>query len=93
MIIVSPLKIAILTELNCASHQRPLIAHRSLCNAVHWLATPQPTYSEIDDAIADLDRDGLIICISSDLQGDRWGITDAGSVALWEALAARRHRS
>lgn len=82
MTTVSPLKIALLTELDRAPHQMPLVPHDALRNSVRWAVAPQPTYSEIDDAIADLDRDGMITCTRSNLYGDRWAITDAGRVAL-----------
>lgn len=78
---MNPLKIALLTEL----HRAPvnyLVPHDALRDAVRWAVVPQPTYSEIDDAIADLDRDGLITCTHSELYGARWAITDAGRVAL-----------
>lgn len=82
MTTISPIKIALLTELHHAPRELPLIGHDALRASVRWAVAPQPTYSEIDDAIADLDRDGMITCTRSDLYGDRWAITDAGRVAL-----------
>lgn len=81
MTAVSPLKIALLTELDRAPDNY-LVPHDALRNAVRWAVVPQPSYTDIDDAIADLDRDGLITCVRSALYGARWAITDAGRAML-----------
>lgn len=82
MTTISPLKIALLTELAHAPRELPLVPHDALRSSVRWAVAPQPTYAEIDDAIADLDHDGMITCTRSELYGVRWAITDAGRVAL-----------
>lgn len=78
---MDPLKIALLMELDKmpSIYVTPLV---SLENAVRWAVVPQPTYTEIRQAIDELEAAGLISSVTNSLFGRRLSITDAGRAAL-----------
>ena len=53
-----------------------------LYHSVQWAVVPQPTYTEVDAALAEMEKDGYITAVRNPLLGLRYAITDAGRAAL-----------
>ena len=74
------LHLTILRELASVA---PLLKSRETLHAdVTWAVVPQPTWSELDAALSDLEKDGYITAVRNPLIGLRYAITDSGRAAL-----------
>lgn len=79
---MKPVKIAILRELARAHEVGEAYPKAALRNAVRWAVVPQPSYADIDTALASLEEDGHITAVQNELCGCRYFVTDKGRAAL-----------
>lgn len=76
------LKVAILGELLRSAETGAAYPGDALRNAVRWAVVPQPSYAEIDAALASLEERGHITAVQNELYGRRYFITDSGRALL-----------
>lgn len=74
---------AVLTELS-HTPRGYMQTQKSLVGSVRLSVCPEPTESELDDALARLEADCLIVCAVDALGVKRWQILAAGRAALAE---------
>lgn len=72
---------AVLTEL-AHTPRGYMQTQATLCSSVSLAVCPEPTDSELDDALARLEADCLAVCVVDALGCKRWQITAAGRAAL-----------
>ena len=54
----------------------------ALFHNAQWAVVPQPTYTELDAALEELEKEGYVTSVRNPLLGLRYSITDAGRAAL-----------
>lgn len=78
---MKPINIAILREL--ANQPAGYLAPEgALRNAIRWAVIPQASYTEIDQAVRELEEARAITRVDSAIYGARYAITDAGRATL-----------
>lgn len=77
------IRIAICTAL--VKSGRYLLSQDAIVQAVKPMVSPEPSYQEVEEAIASLDREGFVVVGRASLTGQAsWKLTAAGQAAVRE---------